>query len=661
MLDRFLPTDPAARHRLHVWGFRVLAVADILIAVYYFSYRYTATLNPDALWFAIPLVLAETYAIINTLLFIIMLWRPTLRVAPPAPDGASVDVFIATYNEPLDIVRKTASAAIAIRYPHQTYVLDDGDRPEMRAMCEEQGCGYITRGAEWKGRARHAKAGNVNNALAQTSGDFILVLDADQITAPQFLDRVLGYFSDPKVAFVQTPQHFYNVPPGDPFGSDAPLFYGPIMQGKDGWNAAFFCGSNGVLRREALFQLGLVTYVQETDRRVREALKHLPDSIMDAEASSRYRAAATQLSAEAKQAVGSLKYGEPLGAVLDRFQRALGEAQRTMVAGDLSQIARDLADVEAMEQRAGSSQTADVATVRQTLESGLLALSHEVSRVAAPPVDALGIAPEVGKALQVTTEDALDVQPMATFSITEDMATAMRLHALGWKSVFHPEIMAEGLAPEDLGSALGQRLRWGAGTIQVLVRDNPLTKPGLTLAQRIQYFGTIYSYFSGFASVVFLVAPAIYLLFGISPVAAHADEFLIRILPYLVINRLMFAYATWGIEVVRGEQYSLALFPLWIQAIITVLMGRKLTFQVTPKTRQTGRFTHLIIPQIVIVGLLAVSIIYGFAGIMYGWRTDDEGVLINIFWATYDILMLYVILNAAEYLPKPSPRTAPAG
>ena len=68
--------------------------------------------------------------------------------------------------------------------------------------------------------------------------------------------------ASPKVAFVQTPQYFYNVPQDDPFGSQAPLFYGPIQQGKDGWNAAFFCGSNAILRREALFQLGLLTYAE---------------------------------------------------------------------------------------------------------------------------------------------------------------------------------------------------------------------------------------------------------------------------------------------------------------------------------------------------------------------------------------------------------------
>src|SRR4029453_1466607 len=111
-----------------------------------------------------------------------------------------------------------------------------------------------------------------------------LILDADQIPSPEILHRTLGYFSDPKVAFVQTPQWFYNVPPGDPFGSQAPLFYGPIQQGKDGWNAAFFCGSNAVLRREALMQIGIARYTWELERKVKRALSTADRMLRDARA-----------------------------------------------------------------------------------------------------------------------------------------------------------------------------------------------------------------------------------------------------------------------------------------------------------------------------------------------------------------------------------------
>ncbi len=140
-------------------------------------------------------------------------------------------------------------------------------------MAKLLGVGYLTRGGEWAGRPHHAKAGNLNNALMVTEGEFLLVLDADQVPHPDILHRTLGYFTDPDIALVQTPQHFGNVPAGDPLGSQAPLFYGPIQQGKDGWNAAFFCGSNAVLRREALMRLGLEEYGTQVERAVKRALQ----------------------------------------------------------------------------------------------------------------------------------------------------------------------------------------------------------------------------------------------------------------------------------------------------------------------------------------------------------------------------------------------------
>lgn len=101
-------------------------------------------------------------------------------------EGATADVFIATYNEPLDMVMNTARAAARITYPHRTWVLDDGDRAELRRQAEAEGIGWIGRSADWAGRPRHAKAGNLNNALLATDGEFLAILDADQVPEPAF-------------------------------------------------------------------------------------------------------------------------------------------------------------------------------------------------------------------------------------------------------------------------------------------------------------------------------------------------------------------------------------------------------------------------------------------------------------------------------------------
>jgi cellulose synthase (UDP-forming) len=649
-LDRVLPPDPDVRQQLRIRIFRVIGGACLLLGLNYILFRATSSLNYAALWFAIPLLIAEAYSLFDTVLFVVMMWQPRRRVTPKARPDLTVDVFITTYSEEIELVAETARAAMKIRYPHRTWVLDDGKRAEMKQVCDAIGCGYITRGPEWDNRPRHAKAGNVNNALMQTDGAFILILDADQIPEPEILDRTLGYFDDPQVAFVQTPQYFYNVTDGDPFGSQAPLFYGPIQEGKDGWNSAFFCGSNAVLRREALFQLGLVTYIDEMQTAFSDVLNELPLQV--GRVKQRYRRAARHVTVNAEVALRQMRENAPLIHVLDTFNAGVREAQNMIIAEDLAAIVADLEAIAALDAtQDDAAHAALIASVQEELTQSLPAIATTLAETAAPRRETLGIPDRLDHMMEMATNEALDVQPLATFTITEDMATAMRLHSLGWKSVFHNEILARGLAPEDLASTFGQRLRWGAGTIQVFLHENPLKLKGLSLPQRLQYFTTVYSYFSGFTSVIYLVAPIIYLLTGISPVQSFAGEFLWRIIPYLILNKIMFRYVAWGLDVFRGEQYSLALFPLWIRAVITVFSGEKLTFKVTPKSRQSGVFLNLVIPQLAITVLLVLSSLYGLLGLALGWRQDTTGVIINVIWAAYDIWMLSVVLKAAVYSP----------
>jgi cellulose synthase (UDP-forming) len=188
-----------------------------------------------------------------------MTWRPTRRTPPPAVAGLKVDVFITTINEPVDVVRRTALAAMRMSYPHETWLLDDGARPEMKALASTLGCRYLARKTN-----AGAKAGNLNNGLAHSTAEFVAVFDADHAPHKHFLDRTLGFFANPRVAFVQTPQDFYNLDSyqhrwkstGNTVWTEQSLFFRIIQQGKDFWNAAFFCGSCGVIRRRALDAIG---------------------------------------------------------------------------------------------------------------------------------------------------------------------------------------------------------------------------------------------------------------------------------------------------------------------------------------------------------------------------------------------------------------------
>lgn len=615
--------------------FRYLAIINLTLGGWYLIWRATQSVNWNAWWLSVPLLGAEIYGYVGTVLFIIGLWRPLVRqvrslchLMPTLPrsEWPTVDVFITCYNEPADMVKQTAQAALAMDYPAEklrVYVLDDGNSPAMRAMTEqlcledlktpalqaysqelqaerqqmvkkqqalrsarlelEQAtestyrtlvqritmllssqqhpltqqisvtlnqlqksiyqqelaladlfrCRYIAR-PKPEGRAHHAKAGNINYAIfsGKTTGEFILTLDADHIPKPQFLQRVLPYFFQYNLrkgryesnmkAFVQTPQSFYNLPDDDPFGHRAKLFYGPIQQGKDGLNSAFYTGTNALLRREALVTTGLQNFAEtlETD--------------------------------------------------CDRL------SEFELIGG------------------------------------------------------------------------------LSSCSITEDMNTAMRLHAAGWQSVYHNEILAVGLAPDDLSSTLKQRLRWAQGTLQVLQSENPLTKSGLNFWQRLQYFQTMYSYFSGFATLVFLVCPLVYFFTGIIPIEAFGPDFIIHFIPVYVINRLTLISITWGIsaaEIWRSEQYGVALFPLFIQAVLSVFCKQPLTFQVTPKQRQSGLYLKLVWSQLVLFCLLVMGMLWGGGQLAIGNIMTPSTYWVNVAWSVYSLCLLWSVIRASFWSP----------
>jgi len=251
--------------------------------------------------------------------------------------------------------------------------------------------------------------------------------------------------------------------------------------------------------------------------------------------------------------------------------------------------------------------------------------------------------------------EAQPLMPMATISVTEDMATAMRLHALGWQTVYHHEVLAHGLAPEDLATMLHQRLRWAQGTLQVMLKESPLVVRGLGLGQRLMYFATMWSYLSGFAAVVYIAAPVVYLFFGVRPVKSFGDEFIVHLVPYLLVTQLLFLVVGWRIRTWRGQQYSLALFPLWIRACVTaagnVWLGRSLGFVVTPKTRQEySEFPwRLIRPQLAAMVLLVSAAVVGLLRLASGLAPSAEGTFINLVWVAYDLVVLSVIVQAGFY------------
>lgn len=234
-----------------------LSFICIIYFIYYLWWRATATINPEFPFLSWALWGAEAFGLFSYFLFswITKNIAPVVSYTKPT-EGLKVDIFVPTYDEDLDILEATLVGCQNIRYPHTTYVLDDGNRSQVKSLAKRLGAEYITRPTH-----EHAKAGNINYALKQTDGDFIAVLDADMVPQPEYLDRTLGYFEDEKIALIQLPQEFYNwdsiqhATKGT-YWHEQSLFFRVIQPGKNYTNSAFWCGSPSVIRRKALLEIG---------------------------------------------------------------------------------------------------------------------------------------------------------------------------------------------------------------------------------------------------------------------------------------------------------------------------------------------------------------------------------------------------------------------
>jgi cellulose synthase (UDP-forming) len=581
------PPEPIPHSPTREFLFQASAICAIVLGGNYLYWRWTDSLNWSAWWFSIPLVLAETLALFGSVLFFLSIWRTqdTAQKAPPAtlsdvdpltPSDQdrplSVDVFFPTYNEDIELVRLSVQDAKKMRYPHpidlKIYVLDDGRRPAMAAVAKEEGVGYITRTNN-----QGYKAGNLRNGLEQSSGDLMVICDADTRPLPNLLEETLGYFREPQVAWVQTPQWFYDLDEGtslpewmakrlklggvgrfvgktvekvigpvhlgkDLLANDPAFFYDVIQRRRNWCNASFCCGAGSIHRREAVMEAALKGYTEQVQNAV-------------------------------------------------------------------TPYTKDVADPE----------------LRQDLHS---ALASEAAR-------------------------EVELTPYK-FHVSEDIYTSIILHSdkeRQWRSVFHPKAVSKMLSPQDLLTWTIQRFKYAGGTLDIFKNDNPLRRPGLSAWQKVMYGTTIYSYLSPIWTMLFLLAPILYLFTGVSPLSTYGDVFYAHFVPFFLLNRLALLIGTWGVSSWRGEQYYISFFWLNLKALWDVANGRPIKFHVTPKTKQSGNFYRLVIPQLILVGLtLAGLLLMGVRVFAFG--SGEVGTyLVNFFWSLNNILCLSVIISAA--------------
>ncbi|MFK3762166.1 glycosyltransferase family 2 protein [Serratia ureilytica] len=589
------PPAPLKNSRAIEFLWQILAVAALLVGANYIRWRWMASLNYDALWYAVPLVIAETLAYCGTILFTINLWqvRDVKRRPPPrdirqcldsdeaiAPRPVKVDLFIATYSEDTELVRLSIQDAKRVTYPfpldYRIHVLDDGKRPEMRRVAEQEGVNYLSRENNIG-----FKAGNLRNGLEHTDGDFIVICDADTRVFPSILTDTLGYFRDPLVAWVQTPQWFYDLPAGkllphwlkdklgqpgyvvgrafegvvgpltvgqDPFFNDPKMFYDVILRRRNAANAAFCCGAASIHRREAIMQSALRSYARAVENEI------------------------------------------------DRYTRDVTDA---------------------------------------------------------------GLRDDLGRAMKPQIAFDTELTPYK-FHVSEDIYTSIVLHGdpeRRWRSVMHPEVESKMLSPQDLLTWMIQRFKYAAGSLDIALHDAVFSAKNfrLSLAQKLMYGTTFWSYLACLWNTVFLISPLIYLFTGIPPVSAYSLPFYLHFLPFFLLSELAFMFGTWGISAWDGKASYLSLFSMNLRALDTVLRGEKIKFHVTPKERQQGNFLTLVKPQLAIIALTLLGLLWGGAQLYLGKVDDPAGYVINIFWGGVNVMAMLPMVFAALWRPESEP------
>lgn len=248
---------------------KILIIATIVMSLIYIVWRMFFTIpfgyGMVALIAGLTLLSVELVGMIEAAVHFYNMSHITNPKRPVIAESEypDVDVFIATYNEPVSLLYKTINGCVNMDYPDKSkvhiYLCDDSNRPEMRELAQKMNIHYLTRTDR-----THAKAGNLNNALKHSSSPFIVTFDADMIPMSDFLTSSIPYFfASEKVGFVQLPQSFYNP---DLFQyhlfsesripNEQDYFYRDVQVGRNKSNSVIYGGTNTVISRQALEDVG---------------------------------------------------------------------------------------------------------------------------------------------------------------------------------------------------------------------------------------------------------------------------------------------------------------------------------------------------------------------------------------------------------------------
>lgn len=241
-----------------IWQLRLIGLLMLFIGQCYVLHSFQVMQKDPSIIAFIHLVGISGTFFTMALSYINQLNPRSNNQAPPLPEELPyVVAVIPTYGEPVDILEHTAKSLIGLDYPSDRLLImisDDGHRKEVQTIAERLGIVYNF------GARKDAKAGNLNSAVQYVSehwpqAELIVTQDADEIIDPNYLKKVVGYFTNPKIGFVQTPKDAV-APKGDPFGVRDRVFYDVTQAGRNGVGAAFSCGSGVIWRLAAIQSIG---------------------------------------------------------------------------------------------------------------------------------------------------------------------------------------------------------------------------------------------------------------------------------------------------------------------------------------------------------------------------------------------------------------------
>lgn len=240
-----------------------------------------------------------------------------------------------------------------------------------------------------------------------------------------------------------------------------------------------------------------------------------------------------------------------------------------------------------------------------------------------------------------------DVGGIATETVTEDAHTSLRMQKKGWNTAYINLPQAAGLATETLSAHVGQRVRWARGMIQIFRTDNPLLASGMTMTQRLCYFNAMLHFLYAVPRLIFLLAPLVYMVFGLTIIPGYWIAILAYALPHLIISSLTNSrvqgkhrHSFWN------EIYETVLAPYILIPTLLALIDPKLgSFNVTDKgkTLAETRFDSRIAAPT--TWLLALNVL-GICMTPYRLSVTDPNhpgtVLCNLAWIFFNMIILGV-------------------